>query len=337
MGIFSRSFDKPGKGIDPNEPQKRSFFRFMDILGRKFWHFSKVNMLYAVALIPTFVIVFLFLSGMISNTILSKMDIMGIVSQTVEGAENVQQQFNQFTVIIDLFVRFIVTILFTVFWGMGPATAGITYIMRNFAREEHAWLWSDFRDSVKSNFKQSLIVFVIDVVVFILQYVALVFYSQQTGILGALRYVILIMGFIYTMMHLYIYPLMVTFELSIKDIYRNSLLFALGKLPSNILVLLIQVLIHLGSIYAAIVYGGQYAILLIIIILLLDVFILLSVSSLLVNFNAYPKMKEYMMPKDEGKKIESIDEMEDVFEPSDGMVADGFTDYRKFVKEDDND
>ena len=337
MGIFSRSFDKPGKGIDPNEPQKRSFFRFMDILGRKFWHFSKVNMLYAVALIPTFVIVFLFLSGMISNTILSKMDLMGIVSQTVEGAENVQQQFNQFTVIIDLFVRFIVTILFTVFWGMGPATAGITYIMRNFAREEHAWLWSDFRDSVKSNFKQSLIVFAIDVVVFILQYVALVFYAQQTGVLGALRYVILIMGFIYTMMHLYIYPLMVTFKLSIKDIYRNSLLFALGKLPSNVLVLIIQALIHLGSIFAAIVYGGQYAILLIIIILLLDVFILLSVSSLLVNFNAYPKMKEYMMPKDEGKKIESIDEMEDVFEPSDGMVADGFTDYRKFVKEEDND
>ena len=33
----------------------------------------------------------------------------------------------------------------------GPLTAGICYVTRNWARDEHAFIWSDFRDAVKEN------------------------------------------------------------------------------------------------------------------------------------------------------------------------------------------
>ena len=36
MGIFGGGYDKPGKGADKNEPQKKGFFLFFDIVIGKF-------------------------------------------------------------------------------------------------------------------------------------------------------------------------------------------------------------------------------------------------------------------------------------------------------------
>ena len=276
---FFRSYMKPGKGIDPDAPPKRAFFRFFEVMGRKFWKMSKANLLYAIAVIPTFILVF-WLSGYVTYGISSAL-----------GGED-QSLVLQF----DIMFRLLVTYLFTIIWGMGPVTAGLTYIMRNFAREEHAWIWSDFKDNVKGNFKQAAIVFIIDMAVMLLMYFAYVIYAGMGGIIGNLRFVILVMGFIYTFMHFYIYPMMVTFELTLKDLYKNALLFALGKLPSNIFILFILLLVHVGGLMLVLSIGNMLAV---IILLLLENVFLLSFSSFFINFNVYPKMKKYMMDVDD--------------------------------------
>ena len=33
----------------------------------------------------------------------------------------------------------------------GPFTSGVCYVTRNWARDEHAFIWSDFKDAVKEN------------------------------------------------------------------------------------------------------------------------------------------------------------------------------------------
>ena len=340
MGIFTRSFDKPGKGVDLNAPPKRSFFRFWDIFGRKFTHFVRVNLVYVLTSIPTFLLVF-FLTGLVSSAILEVPSLQSLLQnlaqQTAEnmGDSNlVTQQLNQMIFMVDLFMRFVLTYLFVILWGMGPATAGLTYVLRNFAREEHAWIWSDFKDALKSNFKQSAIVFFIDLVVFVLFYVAFAFYLQMSGFLGAMRYVIVVIAIVYTMMHFYLYPMMVTFQLSLKDLYRNALLFAIGKLPSNLLILAILLLVHVGSVLMAINFGGGYFMLILFVILLLEILILQSFSAFIVNFHAYPKMKKYMILntdekvksdtfQDTGKSTED-DVTEDMMSP--------YTDYRKYTE-----
>ncbi len=301
MGLFSPSFLKPGKGIDKDAPQKRSFFRFFDIFFRKFWHLVRLNLLYALTMLPTFIIVFL-LAGIISDTMFSMGDIQGLLQNMAQqGAEYLndpqtfEYELSHLIVTFDLFFRFVIAFVFTIFWGMGPASAGFTYVLRNFAKEEHAWIWSDFKDATKNNFKQSLIVYLIDIVAFVIFYIAFMVYGQMSGFLGALRYVIMMILFIYTLMHLYIYPIMVTFDLKLKEIYRNALLFAIGKLPSNMLVFLILAAIHFGAVFLCVLYGGGYAIPLFGVLVILELFILLSFSGLLVNFNSYPKLKKYMI------------------------------------------
>ena len=309
MGFFTPSYDKPGKGIDKDAPQKRSFFRFFDIFFRKFWKLISVNLLYLIASLPTLILVF-WLSGIISGNILMAENVQlllqNIADQTAQASGgDAAQTYNMLLVSIDLIVRLGVSLLFMVLWGMGPATAGVTYIFRNYAKETHAWIWSDFVKTLKDNFKQSLVVFLIDVFSFIVLYNAFVVYGYMSGMMSAMRYIIVVIAFVYTLMHPYLYQLMVTFEMKLKDLYRNALLFAIGKLPSNVLVTVILLLVHLGGAYFAAFYSGGYMIFALLVLLLLECLILLSFSGLLVNFNVYPKLKP-LIPEE--KKVKSLSE-----------------------------
>ncbi len=284
MGFLFPNLNKPGKGIDPDAPQKRAFFRFFDIFFRKFWHFVKTNLLYSLALVPTYVIVFL-----------ASVYIMGGLYA------DVMSQFSASDMSTVMIISCLIfTNLYIALWGAGPATAGMTYIMRNFSREEHAFIWSDFKDTVKSNFKQSLAVFLIDLAVIVFSYVAIVVYSGIGGSMGLLKYMVYLFLIVYTMMHFYIYPIMITFELSLKDIYKNALLFTISKLPSNVFVLVVLVVIHVGLPICAILYGKVAVILLLII--LFEPIAVQAFSSFLVNFNAYPKIKKYMLDVAEENK-----------------------------------
>ena len=277
MGIFFRNYDKPGPGVDPDAPRKRSFFRFFDIFFRKLSHFSRANLLYSAALIPTYIITFFVVSFIMLNTV-------GEILGMQDGTD---------------FIVIVLSVIFTNFYisvmGAGPATAGMTYIMRNFAREDHAWIGSDFKDNVKSNFKQSIIVFVIDIVATVVMFYAIYIYGQMSGAISYLKYFLYVISFIYMMMHMYIYPIMVTFKLSIKDIYRNSFIFALGKLPSNFLVIIALFFIHIVIPILILYFGGKLFAIMLIIYLIAEIVIIMSLTQFLVNFNVYPKIKTYML------------------------------------------
>ena len=62
---------------------------------------------------------------------------------------------------------------------IGPATAAMTKILRNYAREEHAFLWSDFWDTFKNNFWTAFVVGLIDLFAVILIYFDYVMYMQM--------------------------------------------------------------------------------------------------------------------------------------------------------------
>lgn len=61
----------------------------------------------------------------------------------------------------------------------GPCTAGVCYVTRNWARDEHAFIWSDFKDAVKENWKQGLAISVITGLLPLVVYVCWNFYSAM--------------------------------------------------------------------------------------------------------------------------------------------------------------
>ena len=109
----------------------------------------------------------------------------------------------------------------------GPATAAMTQVMRKFVIGEPIFVFHEFWEAFKKNFRQAFAVGIIDLfLIFILAY-NLNFYSAalentsetSTKIILALS---VAMGFFVIMMHFYIYPQIVALNLKVMQIFKNS-------------------------------------------------------------------------------------------------------------------
>ena len=65
MGLFDYGY-RPGRSIEKEEKKQKPHIRFLKILYSKIWELTKLNLLYLVFLLPTFLIVFL-LSGIVTS------------------------------------------------------------------------------------------------------------------------------------------------------------------------------------------------------------------------------------------------------------------------------
>lgn len=168
---------------------------------------------------------------------------------------------------------------------IGPATAGFTYVMRNFAREEHAFLWSDFFEQFKKNFKQSFIVSLIDIPLIVLVYVNYQFYTQMwsKGLLFQIAFGLFVAAaLVYIFSKFYVYQLIVTFDMKLRHIYKDCFIFAIVGLWRNILLLLV-----IAAIW--------FLIWLFPIAIILVPFLPLSFCGFLINFTTGPLIKKYMI------------------------------------------
>ena len=119
---------------------------------------------------------------------------------------------------------------------IGPATAGLTYVLRNFAREEHSWVVSDFFEQCKKNLKQGLIVGNLNLLIWVVLVYDFLFFSGWQGF-EFMRFFILALGVLFAIMNFFIYSIMVTFDIKVIDIYKNAMILTAVRLPVNFLML----------------------------------------------------------------------------------------------------
>ncbi len=116
----------------------------------------------------------------------------------------------------------------------GPFTAGATYVMRNWARDEHSFVLSDFFDAVKANWKQALPVSIISGLMPLLVYVGWTFYGQLAA--NSVVFIIpmcllLLVAILWKLSEMVVYTMMVTYDLNLRNLLRNALLMTMAKLP----------------------------------------------------------------------------------------------------------
>ena len=104
-----------------------------------------------------------------------------------------------------------------------PLYAGVTKVTRNLGRGEDVDVFTTFISGVTENYKQFLIHSIILYFVFTIGVFSFSFYAGMAKVLGGMMF----------FMYLYIPLMTVTFELSEKDILKNSALMAIGELKVN--------------------------------------------------------------------------------------------------------
>ena len=197
---------------------------------------------------------------------------------------------------------------------LGPICTGCAYVTRNLVRGESVSVLSDFFYAIKRNFRQGFILGLIDAFLSVmLVWDILFFYSNSAtgGMIGMMFILSLCMAVIYFFMRFYMYQILVTFELSIFKILKNSLIFSLLGIWRNLVATLGMVAIIILT----------YSFLAVYLPLALAVVVIcgFSLCVYLAAYAAYPKVKEYMIDpyykEEEYSYFNEGDDEEDPGEP----------------------
>lgn len=147
--------------------------------------------------------------------------------------EIVIRKFWKLILINLLYVLFCIPIV-----TIGPATAGLTYVLRNFSQEEHAFLWGDFIDAFKKNWKQSVAMEIINAVVIVLLVVAIPFYYALLNS-SWIFYIPFILcsgaGIVFVFMNYYIHLMIVSVNLKLKEIIKNAFYLSCVSVKTNLI------------------------------------------------------------------------------------------------------
>lgn len=263
MGFFTPGYLKEGKGVTKEQAEKRNYF---GTLFDKFFDMLKINMLYFACNIPA-----LILCALIAIPLFDMENLTFYLQQIARG--NIIMVFWMFLPLFPLVLS-------------GPFTAGLTYITRNFVKREHSFLFSDFWEHSKKNIKQSIITNIIFYFAYMIYTSISLFYFFKMGNILIMA-VLLVLGAVLMILPFYVYLMIVSFDMKLKNIFKNAWIFALAKLPQNLFFLIIVLAVHIALIC---LYGVW--------VVIMPIFLIVW-TSFTMNYYGWHIIRKFMLPQDD--------------------------------------
>ena len=262
-------YGKAGKGDYRKEDLPRTRWQlFWEMLRVRFSGLVQLNLITALAWLPTMYVISLLVNGVYGFAEAASIVAADSANATAEQLllwENRQAFFSALTMRTLLYLAPCIALT-------GPLQAGMAHVTRNWARDEHAFIWADFKEGVKENWKQGLGVSIITGLVPLMVFLGWQVYGQlgaQSALFVPLQMITLLVGILWMMAVTFLYPLMVGYRLPFGALLRNALLLAVGRLPHTAgvrLVMLVPTLIAAAfaflvpgyALYALMALAGYY-------------------------------------------------------------------------------
>jgi uncharacterized membrane protein YesL len=169
---------------------------------------------------------------------------------------------------------------------VGPAFGALTSITMKIVQKKHIFIFSDFHEAFKLNWKQSLICSLIGLIVFFLLISSIFFYfnlaqsnSKFYIILFFCLFLIILFGFAW----IHVYPLITTVSLSLKDILKNSVLLSIVCFKNT----------FLGTLVSGMILG--FNVFFLPLTFPLYLLITFSLLSFIASFTAWEGIKKYII------------------------------------------
>ena len=168
----------------------------------------------------------------------------------------------------------------------GPATAAMTAMMRNIYLERPQFIFHDFWQYFKKNFKQSLFIGILDVIVIGLTVFTFGYYFQLESPDASQRVLFVIAvaaEVLFLMINFYVYPQIAALDLGLAGIFKNAVILVFANLPGE----LITLAVFLG--YGALAFNFP------IIMALLFPLLPAAWLAFLTVFCCYPAIQKYLI------------------------------------------
>ena len=274
-----------GGGVGKNDPELKGLDKFFELLKRKFGSYIKLNLLYLLLSIPT-IIYYTFILLYLFHDALNDTNAIALLFMAIAGAIG----------------------LVTLFSGT-PCSSGYHYVLRNYVREEHAWVASDLFEHTRRNLFSSLGSYLINIIFVTVALVNTAIFPDFLNAMGINLFTVILLAVFaffvvfYAMMQPYIWTLTVTFDLNFINVCRNSFILSLLKLPRNLGSLILRVGIFVLAYFLHPLLG-----------IVLSLIALTSIIGLVSQLMAYPVVEKFMMHKSEEEEEECEDEDEDEYD-----------------------
>lgn len=260
MGLFG-GYEKAGAGIAKDAPKKKPFFRFWEIAFRKFWKLFEVNLLFMSAFIPL-----------------------------VAAALSLYFFFHVNQTLTMVLVAALVLVFAVIF---GPVTAACTKILRNFTLEKPFFMMDVFIKTFRSCFKQACVMGLLDLMIVLSVSAGCYVYPKLIAASGdaTIYYVMFVAGLSVAiavlMMSFYAYLMIVSTDLSMKNILKNSFALSCIALKTNLITLGWLVLIF--GVFALVTVMYPF------IMAMVWPFMPAAFAGLIIVFNSYPVIQKYVI------------------------------------------
>ncbi len=224
----------------------------------------------------------------------------------------------------------IITVLFCLpVVTIGPALAGMTKVLRNYVLEKNSFIFHDFWKGFSQNWKKSLPVGLIDILLIISAISAVNVYpamaeNAQSG--GWIWYAFCIISisvtFTVLIMNFYIFPMIIATDLSFKNCIKNSFFLTCVALKKNLITLLCVAAV-MAVLVLTLLLNPYF-------LLLLIPLWAVSFIGFITMFNSYPIIQKYVinpyyeergMDNPEYDYLKPLDEEDSVFVDKGGQEA----------------
>ena len=289
---------REGKGVEKGEVKTPNFKNFFIYFGRSFTRLLNVNLMFTFFCLPLF---FALLAGTrwfdatvqnVTHPLASALN--GLltageytpVTMSLYGVYGIRSGvISQLSV--PSAILYGLSFLTVLTWGY--ANCGLAYTLRNMQRGEPVFVWSDFFRTAKKNAGQGLIVGIIDVAVFALMYydIRVYSYNASNSVFSFMYIIMLFLFAVYCVMRMYIYLMLVTFDLKTFKLFKNAFIFVFAGLGRNVLGLIgviAAVLLNMVIFWTFVPLG-----------IILPFVLTIGVIGYIGVYTAYPKIKEIMI------------------------------------------
>lgn len=262
FNFFSGTDNKTGRGVSKKQVEfdkKLGFGFFFKLLKMRLGKFSGSNLIFALCNIVIFVALF-GLSGTLddstttaANPLYAQMNCIALndSSPAISAMSGMYCASTDMR-IVSLASEILMKTIYALVITFGLSTIGMIYNMRNICTGEHVDTWSDFFYAIKRNFKQGIIIAIIDALVLYLLAYDIIVYSASQGnsfLHLIFFYAIMLISIIYYIMRFYLYLQLVSCEMSIGKMFKNAFLLTSLGLKRNFIGFISTVLVIILFIY----------------------------------------------------------------------------------------
>ena len=339
FNIFDLMYGKERVEDDPGDQDApRDFKFFFKLTGRNMRRLFTLNLMMVIANFPIFIIMLALSNNLHKTAMIPASPLAGPLygasyfgatspaAAAMFGLHGVQMPIAYWTPLaLGVLIAGIVLLLFT----FGLSTVGVTYIMRNVIRGEMIFMKEDFFYAMKRNWKQGLVLGILDLVcTALLLYDIYFFYLNLAGGTWAVVgfWASLVILLFYFFMRFYTYLQALTFDLSLSKIFKNALIFSILGFKRNILAFF--------GIAAVVVLNFMIMQVLMPVGIILPFIISAALCMFMALYAAWPIVQKYMIdaydsPSDGTDEEDEEDEADDYSEESE---AQGEKDSSKSTK-----